>query len=181
MIKVRKAYVLVVPGLLASPFIVNTSAAFGFSSPLTTIVAGPGLAAAGPATFNTYSHHSDMANAASAADAAVNGFGAGGFSPIPGCLPGIPFGLGGWGPAGVANAANPMTSANCGEDDAFATSFSTAGGIAAVPGLGGHRSVQLCRHVPRVFAEPVLGRCRVASRGQATACTIIWKNSGYRG
>ncbi len=62
MIKVRKAYVLVMAGLMASLFIVSASAAFGFSSPLTTIVAGPGLAAAGPTTFNTYSHNANMAN-----------------------------------------------------------------------------------------------------------------------
>lgn len=132
MIKVRKAYVLVIAGLLASLFVVSASAAFGFSSPLTTIVAGPGLAAAGPTTFNTYFHDATMTNAAAQADAAVNGFG-GGFSPIPGCLPGIPFGLGGWGPAGVANAANALTTANWGEDNTFATSFSNAGLVAGLP------------------------------------------------
>jgi hypothetical protein len=135
MIKVRKAYVLVIAGLLASLLIVGASAAFGFSSPLTTIVAGPGLAAAGPTTFNTYSHDATMTNAAAQADAAVNGFG-GGFSPIPGCLPGIPFGLGGWGPSGVANVANSGAVSNFGEDNTFATSFSTAGGVAGFPGLG---------------------------------------------
>ncbi len=127
MIKVRKAYVLVIAGLLASLFIVGASAAFGFSSPLTTIVAGPGLAAAGPTTFNTYSHDATMTNAAAQADAAVNGFGGGGFSPIPGVLPGIPFGLGGCGPVGVADAANSLATSNFGEDNTFATSFSTAG------------------------------------------------------
>jgi hypothetical protein len=132
MIKVRKAYVIVIAGLLASLFIVSASAAFGFSSPITTIVAGPGLAAAGPATFNTYFHDATMTNAAAEADAAVNGFG-GGFSPIPGCLPGIPFGLGGWGPYGVANAANALTTANAANDHTFATSFSTAGGVAGLP------------------------------------------------
>jgi hypothetical protein len=137
MIKVRKAYVLVMAGLLASLFMVSASAAFGFSSPLTTIVAGPGLGAAGPTTFNTYSHNANMANAASQADTAVNGYGGGGFSPIPGCLPGIPFGMGGWGPAGVANVANAMTTANCAQDNTFATSFSTAGGVAGFPGIGG--------------------------------------------
>jgi hypothetical protein len=137
MIKVRKAYVLVIAGLMASLFIVSASAAFGFSSPLTTIVAGPGLAAAGPTTFNTYSHSADMSNVGTAADAAVNGFsGGGGFSPIPGCLPGIPFGVGGFGTGGVANAANAMTTANCARDDTFATSFSNAGGIAGFGGIG---------------------------------------------
>lgn len=133
MIKVRKAYVLVVAGLLASLFIVSASAAFGFSSPLTTIVAGPGLAAAGPTTFNTFSRNANMANVGTAAEAAVGGFGAGGFSPIPGCLPGIPFGVGGWGPA----ATDALATANAAEDNTFATSFSTAGGVAAVPGFGG--------------------------------------------
>jgi hypothetical protein len=132
MIKVRKAYVLVMAGLLASLFIVSASAAFGFSSPLTTIVAGPGLAAAGPTTFNTLSHHSDMANAVATADQAVNGF-----SPVPGCLPCVPWGYGGWGPSGVANVANAMEATNCGSDDTFATSFSNAGGVAAGPGFGG--------------------------------------------
>ena len=132
MIKVRKAYVLVVAGLLASLFIVSASAAFGFSSPLTTIVAGPGLAAAGPTTFNTFSNNACMANAAAASDVAVNGF-----SPVPGCLPAIPFGCGGFGPFGVANAANAMTNANAAHSNTFATSFSNAGGIAAVPGFGG--------------------------------------------
>jgi hypothetical protein len=126
MIKVRKAYVLVMAGLLASLFIVSASAAFGFSSPLTTIVAGPGLAAAGPTTFNTYSNSASMANAGTAADVAVNGF-----SPVPGCLPAIPFG--GFGPFGVANAANSLSTANAAQSDTFATSFSTAGGA----GFGG--------------------------------------------
>jgi hypothetical protein len=126
MIKVRKAYVLVIAGLLASLFIVSASAAFGFSSPLTTIVAGPGLAAAGPTTFNTYSHNADMSNVGVAADAAVNGF-----SPVPGCLPAIPFG--GFSPFGVASAANALQTANCAQDNTFATSFSTAGGVAALP------------------------------------------------
>ncbi|OPY27615.1 MAG: hypothetical protein A4E28_01950 [Methanocella sp. PtaU1.Bin125] len=133
MIKVRKAYVFVMAGLLASLFVVSASAAFGFSSPFTTIVAGPGLSAVGPTTFNTYYHDGTMASSAAQADAAVNGFGAGGFSPIPGCLPGIPFGLGGWGPAGVANAANSMAANNWAEDNTFATSFSTAGGATGLP------------------------------------------------
>jgi len=133
MIQVRKAFVLVLAGLLASLFIVSASAAFGFSSPLTTIVAGPGLATAGPTTFNTYSHDATMTNAVAQADAAVNGYGVGGFSPVPGCLPAIPWGLGGWGPAGVANTANALQSASWGEDNTFATSFSTAGGVAALP------------------------------------------------
>jgi hypothetical protein len=132
MIKVRKAYVLVVAGLLASLFIVSASAAFGFSSPLTTIVAGPGLAAAGPTTFNTYSNNANMVNTAAAADVAVNGF-----SPVPGVLPPVPFGWGGFGPFGVANAANSMVNANAANSNTFATSFSNAGGIAAVPGFGG--------------------------------------------
>jgi hypothetical protein len=127
MIKVRKAYVLVIAGLMASLFVVGASAAFGFSSPLTTIVAGPGLAAAGPTTFNTYSNSATMANAGAAADAAVNGF-----SPVPGCLPAIPWGGG----FGVANAANALTTANAADSNTFATSFSTAGGAAGFPGLG---------------------------------------------
>jgi hypothetical protein len=131
MIKVRKTYVLVIAGLIASLFVVSASAAFGFSSPLTTIVAGPGLAAAGPTTFNTYSNTASMANAGTAADMAVNGF-----SPVPGCLPAIPFGLGGWGPYGVANAANALCTANAADSNTFATSFSTAGGVAGFPGIG---------------------------------------------
>ena len=139
MIKVSKAYVLVIAGLLVSLLTVSASAAFGFSSPITTVVAGPGLAAAGPTTFNTYSHTANMANAVAQSDAAVNGF-----SPIPGYLPSIPWGLGcgypcgyglGWGPTGVANAANALSTANTGCDNTFATSFSTAGGLAAWPSL----------------------------------------------
>ena len=129
MIKVRKAYVLVMAGLLASLFIGSASAAFGFSTPLTTIVAGPGLAAAGPTTFNTYSNTACMANAATSADAAVNGF-----SPVPGLLPAIPFC--GFSPFGVANVANAMTEANAANSNTFATSFSTAGGVAGLPGIG---------------------------------------------
>lgn len=131
MIKVRKVYVLVAAGLLftLALSLATASAAFGFSSPFTTIVAGPGLAAGGPATFNTYSHDATMANAGAAADAAVNGF-----SPLPGVLPGIPFC--GFGPFGVANAANSMANSNFGEDNTFATSFSTAGGVAGFPGIG---------------------------------------------
>lgn len=132
MIKVRKAYVLVLAGLLASLLMVGASAAFGFSSPLTTIVAGPGLVAAGPTTFNTYSHNAAMTNVGAAADEAVNAFD-GGFSPLPGCLPPIPFGWGGFGPFGVANTANVLETANCGQDSTFATSFSTAGGVAGIP------------------------------------------------
>jgi len=129
MIKVRKAYVLVMAGLLASLFIVNASAAFGFSSPLTTIVAGPGLAAAGPTTFNTYSNTACMANAAASADAAVNGF-----SPVPGCLPAIPWG--GCAPFGVANAANQIATQNAANSNTFATSFSNAGVLGGIPGIG---------------------------------------------
>lgn len=133
MIKVRKAYVLVAAGLLIALLATSASAAFGFSFPMGTIVGGPGLAAAGPTTFNTYSHDATMANSGAAADAAVNGF-----SPIPGVLPGMPFGCGfGFGPFGTASAANSMVGSNFAEDDTFATSFSTAGGIAGVPALGG--------------------------------------------
>ena len=135
MIEVRKAYVLVAAGLLIIALTTTAaSAAFGFSFPMGTIVAGPGLAAAGPTTFNTYSHDATMANSQAAADAAVNAF-----SPLPGLLPGIPFGGYGYGlgPSGVANVANTMVGANAAEDHTFATSFSTAGGIAGVPGLGG--------------------------------------------
>jgi hypothetical protein len=131
MIKVRKTYVLVMAGLLASLFIVSASAAFGFSSPLTTIVAGPGLGAAGPTTFNTYSNSANMANVGTAADVAVNGF-----SPVPGVLPPVPFGWGGFGPFGVANAANSLATANAAQSDTFATSFSTAGGVAGFGGIG---------------------------------------------
>ncbi|WP_424359715.1 hypothetical protein [Methanocella sp. MCL-LM] len=133
MIKVRIAYVLVAAGLLFVLASLAANAAFGFSFPMGTIVAGPGLAAAGPTTFNTYSHDATMANSQAAADAAVNGF-----SPLPGVLPGMPFGCGyGLGPFGVANVANSMVGANAAEDHTFATSFSTAGGIAGVPALGG--------------------------------------------
>lgn len=133
MIKARTAYVLVAAGLLFVLTSLAASAAFGFSFPMGTIVAGPGLAAAGPTTFNTYYHDATMANSGAAADVAVNGF-----SPIPGVLPGMPFGCGyGWGPYGTASAANSMVGASCGEDTTFATSFSTAGGIAGVPALGG--------------------------------------------
>ena len=143
MIKVRKAYVLVIAGLLASLLVSGASAAFGFSFPFGSIVAGPGLATAGPTTFNTYFHDATMANAGVAADAAVNGYGgyglpfmggpgAGGFSPLPGVLPGIPFGMG---PYGYGNAVNTMAGSSWGNDNTFATSFSTAGG--AGMGLGG--------------------------------------------
>jgi len=138
MIKVRKAYVFVAAGLFVALIALMSpvaGAAFGFSSPMTTIVAGPGLGAAGPSTFNTYSHDSSIANAGASADAAVNGYGGGGFSPLPGVLPGIPFGSGYGG--GVANAANAMTTANAANDHTFATSFSTAGGlVAGLPGIG---------------------------------------------
>lgn len=131
--KVSKAYVLVVAGLLAILSVTaGASAAFGFSSPVGSIVAGPGLATAGPTTFNTYYHDSNMANSGVATDVAVNGV-AGGFSPLPGCLPAIPWGVGPIGAYG--NAANAMATGNCAEDTTFATSFSTAGGVGL--GLGG--------------------------------------------
>ena len=131
MIKVRKAYVLVIAGLLASLCIASASAAFGFSSPITTIVAGPGLSAAGPTTFNTYSNQANMFNAGASADAAVNAY-----SPVPGCLPAMPLGLfpWSWGPTAVSNAANTMANTACGTSNTLATSFSTAG--AAGLGLG---------------------------------------------
>jgi nitrate reductase NapE component len=138
----RKAFVLVVAGLLAPMLAVSAVAAFGFSFPYGSIVAGPGLAAAGPSTFNTYFHDSTMANAGVAADAATNFLGAGGlpglpvpFGPVPvgiGCIPGIPFGVG---PYGTSSAANSLATSNIAEDKTFATSFSTAGGVAAAPGL----------------------------------------------
>ena len=125
MIKVRKAYVLVIAGLLASLFVLSASAAFGFSSPITTIVAGPGLATAGPTSFNTYSNDATLASANTAVDA--------GFSPIPGVLPGIPFGCA---PFGCVPFASPsaLTTANAADSNTFATSFNTAG--AAGLGLG---------------------------------------------
>jgi hypothetical protein len=143
MIKVRKAYVLVIAGLLAPALIASAAAAFGFSFPFGTIVAGPGLAAAGPTTFNTYFHDSTFANAGCAADVAANAYApglgcgipfgtCGGFSPLPGCLPAIPFGYG-LGPYGVANAANTLATSGWGQDNTFATSFSTGGAVAGAP------------------------------------------------
>ena len=137
MIKVSKAYVLVAAGLLVVLMSTAASAAFGFSFPLGTIVGGPGLAAAGPSTFNTYFNDATMANAGASTDAAVNGFGSGVPFGVPG-LPCLPCGGGfGFSPFGVANAANALTASNWGESNTFATSFSSAGGLAAgCPGLG---------------------------------------------
>lgn len=139
MIKVRNACVLVIAGLLASLFIANAGAAFGFSFPFGTIVAGPGLAAAGPTTFNTYFHDATMANSGASADAAANAVApAGGFSPVPGCLPAVPFGGFGLGvPFGTANTANSLAQSAAGEDNTLATSFSTAGAVGGFPGLCG--------------------------------------------
>jgi len=128
MVKVSNPFVLVATVLFVGLFAVlvaPSGAAFGFSFPFGTIVAGPGLGAAGPSTFDTYYNDATMANAGTTADAAANGYG---FSPVPGVLPCIPFG-----PGGLANAA---TGAGLGEDSTLATSFTTAGGLAGFPGLG---------------------------------------------
>ena len=126
MIKVSKVLVPILTALALVLLAGSAAAAFGFSFPFGTIVAGPGLASAGPTTFNTYFHDGTMANAVASADAAVNGF-----SPVPGVLPGIPWGCGpcgyGYGPYGVANAANQLAQSACGTDNTLATSFSTAG------------------------------------------------------
>ena len=143
MFKVRKVYVLILAAAMLQMLVMTSAAAFGFSNPVGSVVAGPGLWAAGPTTFNTYFHEADIINTGAVADTAVNAFPlCGPGYPFcapgvpffgPGCIPGVPFGFS---PYGVANAANAGAGSSIATDDTFATSFSTAGGVAA-PGYPG--------------------------------------------
>ncbi len=152
MIKLSKAYVLIMVALLL-PFLASTAtAAFAFSVPSLSIVAGPGLGG-GPTVFNTYSHDLTTISSGAAASAAANAVATPSWGeswgaspgwipplgpacpPIPGCgsLP-----LDAFGPfvGPSAFAANPVAvdqafNQECGtqalEDNTFATSFYTAG------------------------------------------------------
>lgn len=147
MIKVRKAYILVLATIMAQALVTTSLAAFGFSFPFGTIVAGPGISSVGPTTFNTFFHDATMTNVGAASDAAANAIAGIPFTSTgvpffgPGCIPGVPFGFSPFGigsEIGESNIANVGANANWAEDNTFATSFSTAGGVTAgFPGLVG--------------------------------------------
>jgi hypothetical protein len=152
MIKLSKAYVLILVALLL-PFLASTAtAAFAFSVPSLSIVAGPGLGG-GPTAFNTYSHDFTTLSSGTAASAASNALATPSFGtsagtapgwipplgpacpPIPGLDGGIPFGFGpfigpsafGANPVAADQAVNSQFGAQALEDNTFATSFFTAG------------------------------------------------------
>ncbi len=155
MIKLSKAYVLILVALALPVLASAATAAFAFSVPSLSIVAGPGLGG-GPTVFNTYSHDLTTIGSGAAASAAANAYAAPSMGqscgvvpgwipplgpacpPIPGLGCGIPFGGCGFGPfAGPsAFAANPVAADQAFnqefgqqalEDNTFATSFYTEG------------------------------------------------------
>ncbi|AFD01083.1 hypothetical protein Mtc_2350 [Methanocella conradii HZ254] len=160
MIKVSKAFVLILAAFMLPVISSVAAGAFAFSVPQLTVVAGPGLGG-GPTVFNTYSHDLTTLGTGVATDAIANAYAApsAGSSwgtapgwipplgpacpPIPGCPGGIPFGFGPFvGPSAFAanpvaadQAANAQLSSQALEDNTFATSFYTAGGLSPFAGL----------------------------------------------
>ena len=152
MIKLSKAYVLILVALTLPVLAYSATAAFSFSVPSLSITAGPGLGS-GPTVFNTYSHDLTTIGSGAAASAAANALSAPSFGescgvtpgwvpplgpacpPIPGLGCGLPCGFGPFvGPS--AFAANPVSAdqafnqefgTQALEDNTFATSFYTAG------------------------------------------------------
>lgn len=139
MIKLSKACVLILLALLIAVLSYTAAGAFAFSFPQGTVVAGPGLGS-GPTVFNTYSHDLTTIGSGASADVAadVGGAAVSGWVPPlgPACpaIPGIgalPVSL----PFGWGQAANEQIGTQAAEDNTFATSFYTAGGAGAWPGL----------------------------------------------
>jgi hypothetical protein len=152
MIKLNKAYVLILVALTLPVLACTATAAFSFSVPSLSITAGPGLGC-GPTVFNTYSHDLTTLSSGAASAAAANAYAAPSFGescgaapgwipplgpacpPIPGLGCGLPGGFGPFvGPS--AFAANPVAAdqaceqqfgSQALEDNTFATSFYTAG------------------------------------------------------
>ena len=147
MIKLSKAYVLILVTLIIPVLACTATGAFAFSFPQGTVVAGPGLGAGGPTSFNTYMHDYTELGSGAAADAAANVYAAPSvgtsgiampFGPacpgIPGfgnCLPFNPFASGSAfasNPVAASQAVNSQVGRQALEDNTFATSFYTAGG-----------------------------------------------------
>lgn len=160
MIKLSKAYVLILVALTLPVLACTATAAFSFSLPQLSITAGPGLGC-GPTIFNTYSHDLTTLSAGTAASAAANAVATPSFGtsagtapgwipplgpacpPIPGCAGGIPSGFGpfigpsafGANPIATDQAVNSQFGSQALEDNTFATSFYTAGGFSPFSGL----------------------------------------------
>jgi len=151
MIKLSKAYVLILVALILPVLACTATAAFSFSVPSLSITAGPGLGS-GPTVFNTYSHDLTTIGSGAAACAAANAGAAPSFGtsagwvpplgpacpPIPGCGGfgcGMPCGFGpfcgpsafGATPFSADQAFNQEFGNQALEDNTFATSFYTAG------------------------------------------------------
>lgn len=177
MIKLSKAYVLILVALTLPVLACTTTAAFSFSVPSLSITAGLGLGCGGPTVFNTYSHDLTTLGSGAAASAAANAGAAPSYGasagvvpgwvppigpacpPIPGCGGfgcGVPCGFGPFaGPS--AFAANPFSAdqafnQECGrqalEDNTFATSFYTAGGSP----FGGLCNAYIAGNAPQEFS-----------------------------
>jgi hypothetical protein len=156
MIKVSKAFVMILAAFMLSVTSGMAVGAFAFSVPQLTVVAGPGLGC-GPTVFNTYSHDLTTLGAGVATDAVANAYAApsvgsswgaapGWIPPLgPACppIPGLPYGIGPFvGPSAFAaspvaadQAANAQWGSQALEDNTFATSFYTAGGLTPFAGL----------------------------------------------
>jgi hypothetical protein len=136
----------------------TATAAFAFSVPSLSIVAGPGLGMGGPTVFNTYSHDLTTLGSGAAASAAANVYGAPSYGastgvampfgpacpPIPGYGCGIPsscYGpfagpsVYGANPYGADQAVNQQWGNQAMEDNTFATNFYSAGGSGPYSGL----------------------------------------------
>lgn len=129
---IRKILLVLLATSIAAVLAMPSLAAFSFSFPVGTITAGPGAAAIGPTSFDTYYH-----NAAQAAAGTAAGFGVGGLPLMgvpfagpgcdcfgPGVIPGLPGAGFEWG----AQAAGDTT---------FATSFNNAGAAGLIPNICG--------------------------------------------
>ena len=148
MIKLSKAYVLILVALTLPVLACTATAAFSFSVPSLSITAGPGLGS-GPTVFNTYSHDLTTIGSGAAAATAANAGAAPSFGtaagwipplgpacpPIPGVGCGFPCGFGpffgptafGANPFSADQAFNQEFGTQALEDNTFATSFFTAG------------------------------------------------------
>ncbi len=161
MIKLSKAYVLILVALIVPVLACTATAAFSFSVPSLSITAGPGLGGCGPTIFNTYSHDLTTLGAGTASAAAANSYAAPSFGsscgavpgwvpplgpacpPIPGLGCGLPCGFGPFvgpsafcaNPVAADQACNQQFSSQALEDNTFATSFYTEGGLSPFAGL----------------------------------------------
>jgi hypothetical protein len=127
MIKLSKAYVLILVALTLPVLACTATAAFSFSVPSLSITAGPGLGS-GPTVFNTYSHDVTTVGSGAASCAEANALstpswgqscgvpcggcgGCGGCDGFGGC--GGWGGWGGWGGCGVPCGFGPFFGPSC--------------------------------------------------------------------